>query len=244
MNSYNFVLFSASLERVSSDSNTPIIDICSQSSPGSPTSTQEDEEDSPYAEVRASVSNMDDPEMPTTTFRMWFLGLILVPGGCCLNTFFNYRYPAPYLTPSLVLLMEYPLGKALAYALPTRTWVLPQILGGWKLTLNPGPFNGKEHLLIYMMANVVIGPAYVMNAIIVAEQYYGLDFGPGFKILLILATSRHMFACTNNRVIHMCVTKDWMRFESFDMSHLCVRPLLVCARLGQIVHVKYAKNEN
>ena len=29
-----------------------------------------DEEDSPYPEVRASVSNVDDPEMPTLTFRI------------------------------------------------------------------------------------------------------------------------------------------------------------------------------
>jgi len=189
MDSYNFVLSSVRLKRVPSDANAPAIDICSRSSPGSPTSTQEDEEDSPYAEVRASVSNMDDPEMPTTTFRMWFLGLILVLGGSCLNTFFHFRYPAPSLTPPLVLLIAYPLGKALAYTLPTRTWVLPWIPGGWKFTLNPGPFNVKEHVLIYMMANVAIAPAYVMNAIVVAEQYYGRDFGPGFEILLTLATT-------------------------------------------------------
>ncbi|KAI9617251.1 hypothetical protein H4Q26_013117 [Puccinia striiformis f. sp. tritici PST-130] len=34
-----------------------------------------DEEDSPYPEVRASVSNIDDPEMPCLTFRAWVLGL-------------------------------------------------------------------------------------------------------------------------------------------------------------------------
>jgi len=36
-----------------------------------------DEEDSPYPEVRASVSNVDDPEMPALTLRMWFVGLLL-----------------------------------------------------------------------------------------------------------------------------------------------------------------------
>jgi len=176
-------------KRIRFDPNMSVLDHASRSSAGSPTSFQEDEEDSPYPEVRASVSNMDDPEMPTTTFRMWFLGLILVLGGSCLNTFFNFRYPAPSLTPYVVLIIAYPLGKALAYTLPTRTWVLPQILGGWRFTLNPGPFNVKEHVLIYMMANVAIGPAYVMNAIVVAERFYGLDFGPGFEILLILATT-------------------------------------------------------
>lgn len=36
-----------------------------------------EEEDSPFAEVRASVSNIDDPEMPCLTFRMWIIGLLL-----------------------------------------------------------------------------------------------------------------------------------------------------------------------
>lgn len=34
----------------------------------------EEEEDSPYPEVRASVSNIDDTEMPTLTFRVWSIG--------------------------------------------------------------------------------------------------------------------------------------------------------------------------
>jgi hypothetical protein len=36
-----------------------------------------DEEDSPFPEVRASVSNVDDPEMPALTIRMWVIGLTL-----------------------------------------------------------------------------------------------------------------------------------------------------------------------
>lgn len=37
-----------------------------------------EEEDSPFPEVRASVSNIDDPEMPCLTLRMWFIGLLLI----------------------------------------------------------------------------------------------------------------------------------------------------------------------
>lgn len=47
--------------------------------------------ESPYPEVRASVSNTDDPLMPCNTFRMWFLGVlvaIVVPG---LNQVFSMR---------------------------------------------------------------------------------------------------------------------------------------------------------
>jgi len=33
---------------------------------------------SPYAEIRASVSNTDDPTLPVDTFRSWFLGIFFV----------------------------------------------------------------------------------------------------------------------------------------------------------------------
>jgi hypothetical protein len=36
---------------------------------------------SPYAEVRASVSNTDDPTLPVETFRAWFLGMFF--GSLC-----------------------------------------------------------------------------------------------------------------------------------------------------------------
>ena len=36
-----------------------------------------EEEDSPYPEVRAAVSNIDDTEMPALTLRMWMIGLFL-----------------------------------------------------------------------------------------------------------------------------------------------------------------------
>lgn len=54
----------------------------------------EDEEDSPYPEVRASVSNFDDPEMPCLTFRAIFLGITFTLLGAAANTYFYLRYPA------------------------------------------------------------------------------------------------------------------------------------------------------
>ena len=52
---------------------------------------EELEEDSPYPEVRAAVSNIDDPTMPVMTFRAWTLGLlftIVIPG---VNQLLSYR---------------------------------------------------------------------------------------------------------------------------------------------------------
>lgn len=48
--------------------------------------------------MRSAVSNIDDPEMPVNTLRVWVLGIIfamVIPG---LNQFFFFRYPAVTIT--------------------------------------------------------------------------------------------------------------------------------------------------
>jgi len=52
-----------------------------------------EEEDSPYEEVRVSVSNTDDPDMFVNTIRMWTIGLLLTILGAGMNTFFIFRNP-------------------------------------------------------------------------------------------------------------------------------------------------------
>ncbi|WWC88117.1 OPT family small oligopeptide transporter [Kwoniella dendrophila CBS 6074] len=146
------------------------------------------EEDSPYPEVRASVSNIDDPDMPALTLRAWFLGILFVILGSGINTFFVFRTPAPYLSPLIVQVVAYPVGKFAAWLLPINTWKLPRFLGGSEISLNPGPFNIKEHTIIVMMANVAIGPAYAIYATVSSELWYKHKFGYGFDIMIILAT--------------------------------------------------------
>jgi len=43
--------------------------------------------------VRAVVDNHDDPSMPASTFRAWFVGIIFVAAGGFINQFFSIRYP-------------------------------------------------------------------------------------------------------------------------------------------------------
>ncbi|KAF8549183.1 OPT superfamily oligopeptide transporter [Imleria badia] len=146
------------------------------------------EEDSPFPEVRASVSNIDDPEMPVMTLRMWVIGLILSLIGGSLNVFFNFRQPAPSVSPLALLIISYPVGKLLAFILPITTYRLPRWLGGLEFSLNPGPWNIKEHVLVYIMANVAIGPPYALNAIVVTELNYHISVDYWFSSLLVVAT--------------------------------------------------------
>jgi hypothetical protein len=44
---------------------------------------------SPYAEVRAVVSNTDDPTTPSSTIRAWVIGLLFVVGLAFINQFFT-----------------------------------------------------------------------------------------------------------------------------------------------------------
>ncbi|KAF8161465.1 OPT oligopeptide transporter protein-domain-containing protein [Crassisporium funariophilum] len=176
-----------------------------------------EEEDSPFPEVRASVSNIDDPDMPAMTIRMWFVGLILCMTSSALNVFFNFRSPAPTVVPLALLLISYPFGKLLAFSLPITTYRiplphLPRLIfpvhqpsfapfrlivnlllpltypRALEFSLNPGPWNIKEHVLVYIMANVAVGNPYALNAIVVSEVFYEIVLGYWFSLVLVLAT--------------------------------------------------------
>ncbi|KIY53033.1 OPT superfamily oligopeptide transporter [Fistulina hepatica ATCC 64428] len=167
-----------------------------------------DEEDSPFPEVRASVSNVDDPDMPALTVRAWIVGLLLCLVSGAMNTFFNFRQPAPTVIPLALLLISYPMGKLLAFVFPIRTFRidLPRVPAQWvpaglrralvaatikrtiEFSLNPGPWNIKEHVLVYIMSNVSISTPYALNAIVVSEVYYDIQLGYWFDLTLVLAT--------------------------------------------------------
>ncbi|KDN40265.1 OPT-domain-containing protein [Tilletiaria anomala UBC 951] len=150
----------------------------------------ETEEDSPFPEVRASVSNVDDPSMPVSTFRLWFLGLFICSIAGAANTVFSFRYPAPQISPLLILLLVYPLGKLMAVTMPYRAVQLPRWLGGRSFTLNSGFFNVKEHSTITQMANVAVGQAFALNAVIAQDSpiFYNDPRPVGFAIMFTLSS--------------------------------------------------------
>jgi hypothetical protein len=53
---------------------------------------------SPYPEVRAVVSCVDDYDMPASTFRVWAMGTFWCGLGTFINQFFSIRQPAFQLT--------------------------------------------------------------------------------------------------------------------------------------------------
>jgi len=162
------------------------------------------DEDSPFPEVRASVSNIDDPSIPANTFRVWFLGFILLLAAtyvaafrhlCCINhpshraanCYFMFRYPSASFTPQILVLLAHPMGKVCAMVLPYTTYKLPRWLGGMTFSFNPGPWNVKEHTLLYIMASIASMPPYITYMFVVQESYYGIKNGVWYEILMVLS---------------------------------------------------------
>lgn len=151
------------------------------------------ENDSPYPEVRALVDPTDDPSTPVNTFRVWVLGTIFAILGTGVDQFFSLRYPGISIYSYLIQFLSYPCGLLMAKVLPTYRFPF----GRFSFTLNPGPFNQKEHMLITIMANVAFGGfngtayvTYILQALRLKEYYNDqtLVNNAGWQITIVLAT--------------------------------------------------------
>ncbi|KAG8965678.1 hypothetical protein FRC05_003066 [Tulasnella sp. 425] len=92
--------------------------------------------------------------------------------------FFYLRNPAPYWSGPVGAILAWFGGKLLEKILPIRTWTV----AGYEFSLNPGPFNIKEHTLMYMLGGLILEAnmaPYAMGATVVWEKRYhqGLNTG-------------------------------------------------------------------
>jgi OPT family oligopeptide transporter len=151
----------------------------------------------------------------------------------------------------VLLLISHPFGRCLAIILPDRKYsiplphlplgLFPSSLGrggsianrvvfslacprSLNLSFNPGPWNIKEHVLVYIMANVSIGSPYALNAIVVSEVFYGLQLGYWFSLTLVLATQLTGFGLAG-----LC-----RRFLVWPASMVWPQNLVGCALLNTL----------
>ncbi|XP_057970244.1 oligopeptide transporter 3-like [Malania oleifera] len=148
----------------------------------------EEEHQHPVEEVRLIVPETDDPSMPVMTFRAWFLGIISCVLLIFLNTFFIYRTQPLTISAILVQIAALPVGRIMASTLPTRKYAVL----GRSFSLNPGPFNVKEHVIITIFANCGVsyggGDAYSIGAITVMKAYYKQSVNFLCGLLIVLTT--------------------------------------------------------
>eukprot|EP00249_Psilotum_nudum_P013599 c24415_g1_i1 orf=321-2591(-) len=148
---------------------------------------QDDERDqSPIEEVALTVPTTDDPTIPVLTFRMWTLGILSCVTLSVLNQFFWYRTEPLTISAVSAQIAVLPLGQFMARSLTKRRFCLPGT--NWYFSLNPGPFNIKEHVLITIFANAGAGSVYAIHIITIVKVLYRerLDFF--VSLLVVLST--------------------------------------------------------
>ncbi|CAL9104484.1 unnamed protein product, partial [Musa textilis] len=120
-------------------------DLPTAASSSSPPPDQVEEENSPIEQVALTVPVEDDPTMPVLTFRMWVLGTASCVLLSFLNQFFWYRKEPLSITSISAQIAVVPLGHLMASTVTDHVFFKGS---RWEFTLNPGPFNIKEHVLI------------------------------------------------------------------------------------------------
>lgn len=145
------------------------------------------ENHSPYAEVRAVVDNKDDPTLPSSTIRTWVIGILFVVAGAFINQLFSIRQPSITVGANVAQLLAYPVGKFCERVLPDKGFTL----FGSRHSLNPGPFNKKEHMMITIMATVGFSTPYTGNIILTQylPQYFNQSYAAQFSYQILLTLS-------------------------------------------------------
>ncbi|CAJ0894025.1 11034_t:CDS:10 [Entrophospora sp. SA101] len=104
--------------------------------------------------------------------------------GAAISQFYYFRSNGGGYSVFFVLLVSHVLGKWMSNVLPTK-----QIqIYNWKFSLNPGPFNIKEHVCIAVAAAAGGGTAYATDIIAIRQLFYGDSANFLLGILLLLST--------------------------------------------------------
>ncbi|XP_077236614.1 oligopeptide transporter 1-like [Tasmannia lanceolata] len=124
--------------------------------------------------------------MPVLTFRTWILGITSCALLAFLNQFFSYRQNPIGITSVSVQIAVLPIGKLMAATLPSRPIQIP--MTKWSFSLNPGPFNLKEHVLITIFANCGSGGVYAVNILTAVIAFYKRRMNLAAALLLTQTT--------------------------------------------------------
>lgn len=146
---------------------------------------QELEENSPVKQVALTVPTTDDPLLPVQTFRMWVLGSLSCVLLSFLNQFFWYRTEPLTITAISAQIAVVPLGRLMAAKITDRVFFKGT---RFEFTLNPGPFNVKEHVLITIFANSGAGTVYAIHIVTVVKVFYKKKITFFVSLIVVITT--------------------------------------------------------
>jgi hypothetical protein len=142
-------------------------------------------DESPVEQVRLTVPNTDDPSLPVGLLACILLSFF--------NQFFAFRTEPLNISTIAAQVAALPVGRLMAATFPTRLFRLP--FTGWEFSLNPGPFNVKEHVLITIFANAGTafgnGDAYAVGIVTIIKAFYkrSIGFFPGLLVVITTQVS-------------------------------------------------------
>lgn len=149
------------------------------------TGSSPEEENSPIEQVALTVPITDDPSIPVLTFRMWVLGTMSCVVLSFLNQFFWYRKEPLTITSISAQIAVVPLGHLMANTFTSRVFFKGK---SYEFTLNPGPFNVKEHVLITIFANSGAGSVYAIHIVSAVKVFYKQTISFFVSLLVVLTT--------------------------------------------------------
>lgn len=134
--------------------------------------------------MRLTIPIVDDPTIPTLTFRTWILGPITCVVLAFLQEFFYYRQNRLSLSSSCFQILLFVFGKFMAATLPSTPVKVPGTK--WTFSMNPGPFSIKEHVLLNILATSGLDIPYGAIIVAVRRIFYHkyLNFWVGLLFIL------------------------------------------------------------
>ena len=113
-------------------------------------------DDDEETHVEGNHGDYNAEEQPVWTFRAVYLGSLSCLFSFVLNKFFLYQTAQCIMSMVTFVAILYPMGYAMAKFMPKRRVYLRTF--GLEFSLNPGPFDTREFVLMCILANT--GAAY------------------------------------------------------------------------------------
>lgn len=114
---------------------------------------------------------------------MGIMWAVIISG---LNQFFFFRYPSVTINSIVAQLLSFPMGCLWAKIVPN--WTI------YGVSINPGPFTIKEHVLITIMVTVGYGPPYATDMVAVQRVYYNQVFNFSYQWMIVISTQMMGFS--------------------------------------------------
>ncbi|KAG9327773.1 hypothetical protein KVV02_000219 [Mortierella alpina] len=145
---------------------------------------EEEQENSPIEAVRLAVPITDDPTLPVVTFRFWVLSFLFTALGATITQYYFFRSTSGTYSIFFVNLVTYSMGKFMARVLPEKKISV----FGYEMSLNPGPFNIKEHALIGIAVSTGSSSAYAIEIVASTDLFLNFRINALGSLLLIITT--------------------------------------------------------